>query len=78
MIGLFAEGTFGQTGTGFASSDELAGKLDQVGGDVDGRGDVLEDGRLAEGNLFLKGEDFVFIEWNLGLSSGDYWRVGAG
>lgn len=67
MIGLFAERTLGQTGTSLASGDELAGKLDEVGGDVDGRGDVLEGGRLPEGNLFLKGEDFVFIERNLDL-----------
>jgi hypothetical protein len=67
VIGLFAEGTFGQTGTGFAGGDELAGKLDEVGGDVDGRGDFLEGGRLPEDNLFLEGEDFVFIERNLDL-----------
>ena len=44
LIGFFAEGAFGQAGTGFAGSYELAGKLDEVGGDVDGRASLFEDG----------------------------------
>ena len=35
-FGLFAEGTFGQAGTGLAGGDELTGELDEVGGDLGG------------------------------------------
>ena len=54
-VGLFTQGAFGETGAGFAGGDELAGEFDQVGGDVDGRSRRFEDGRLAEGDLFVQG-----------------------
>jgi LPS-assembly protein len=64
-----AERTLGEARTGFAGGYELAGKLDQVGGDgFDGTGgvaEVFEDGRLAEGNLFLEGFDLFEIERRL-------------
>src|SRR5216683_1095472 len=68
LIGFFAERAFGQAGTGLAGGYELAGKLDEVGGDVDGRADVFEGGGLAEGDLVLEGEGFGFIERVLSLS----------
>ncbi len=67
VIGLFAEGTFGQAGTGLARGDELAGKLDEIGGDVGGR--IVEDGRLTKGDLILEREDLVFIERDRRLSA---------
>ncbi len=68
LIGFFAERAFGQAGTGLAGGYELAGKLDEVGGNVDGRADVFEGGGLAEGDLVLEGEGFGFIERVLSLS----------
>jgi hypothetical protein len=61
-VGFFAERAFGQTGSGFAGGDELAGELDEVGGDLDGRGDRLEDRRLAKGDLVVEGLIFGFVE----------------
>ena len=43
-VGFFAKRTFGQTGARFAGGDELTGKLDEIGGDFDGRDGGLEDG----------------------------------
>ena len=45
-----------------AGGDELAGKLEQVGGNIDGRASVLKDGRLAKGDLLIEREGFGFIE----------------
>jgi hypothetical protein len=67
MIGLFAEGPFGKARTGLAGGHELAGELDQVSRDVDGRVDVFENGRLAERYLLIEGEAFSFVECTLGL-----------
>ena len=61
-VGLFAQGAFGEARAGLAGGDELAGELDEVGGNVDGRSGRLEDGRLAEGDLFVEGEVFGFVE----------------
>ena len=60
--GLFAQGAFRESGAGLAGGDELARELDQVGGDVDGWSRRFEDGRLAEGDLFVEGEVFGFVE----------------
>jgi hypothetical protein len=68
LIGFFAEGTFSQARTGLARGDQLAGKLDEVGGNVDGRVGLFEDRRLAKGDLILKREGFGLIERVLSLS----------
>jgi hypothetical protein len=60
-----AQGTFGQAGTSFACSYELAGELDEVGRNVDGRS--LEDGRLAEGDLLIKSQSFVIKSQGFGF-----------
>ena len=70
VIGLFAQRALGQARTGLAGGHKLAGKLDQVGGDVDGRVDVFEGGRLAEGDLFIEGKTFGFVERTLRAESG--------
>ena len=56
QFSLFAQGAFGESRTGAAGSDELPGKLDEVGRNLDGRLDRLKDGRLAEGDLFIERE----------------------
>ena len=61
-VGVFAQGAFGESRAGLAGGDELAGELDEVGGDVDGWSGWFEDGRLAEGDLFVEGEVFGFVE----------------
>jgi hypothetical protein len=68
LIGLFAEGTFGEAGTGLARGDELAGKLDEIRWDF--RGGIFEDGRLTKDDLIVEdveGEHLVFIYRGLSL-----------
>jgi hypothetical protein len=59
LIGFFAEGAFGQARTGLARGYELAGELDEIGGDLSGGGGFGEDRGLAEGDLVVEGEAFV-------------------
>src|SRR6266851_3298355 len=62
-VGVFAEGALGEAGAGFTGGYELTGELDEVCGDLDGRaGGLVEDGRLANGDLLVEGETFGFVE----------------
>ena len=61
VLGLFAEGAFGQAGASTACGYELAGKLDEIGRNLDGRLDGLEYGSLAEGDLFVEEEGFIRV-----------------
>ena len=56
------KGPFGQPRTGLAGSDELAGKLDQVGREVDRSVGVFEGRRVAEGDLFIESKAFGLVE----------------
>lgn len=62
LIRIFAQRTLGQAGTGFAGSDELAGKLDQIGRNVDGSACIFECGRLTEGDFFIESQALSFVE----------------
>ncbi len=76
---VVAEWSFGEAGTGAAGGDELAGELDEIGGDVDGRGGGrVEYRRLAEGDLLVEGEAFVVegIERGVGIGRGAGLRGG--
>ncbi len=59
--GLFTEGAFGETRPGFAGGDELAGELDEVGGDGFGGGGFEEGGIVAEGDLLIEEHALFFI-----------------
>ncbi len=59
---VVAQRAFGQARAGFAGGNELARKLDQVGGQRHGRaGGLLEYGRLAEGDLFVERASFGVV-----------------
>ena len=71
---VVAEGAFGEARTGAAGGDELAGELDEIGGDVEGWcGGCVEYGRLAEGDLLIEGEAFVVegIDGGVGIGGGE-------
>ena len=59
MVRFFAEGAFGQARTGLAGGYELTGELDEVRGNL---GVVVEDGRLAEGDLIIEIGGFIFVD----------------
>jgi hypothetical protein len=61
VVGVVAEGTLGETWTGLARGDELARKLDEVGGNVGRDGKLLEDRRLAEDDLLIEGHTFGLV-----------------
>ena len=71
--GSGAQGAFGVARAGLAGGDELAGKLDQICGQRHGRaGGLFEDGRLAEGDLFIEPACFGVVAVFLpGLEAGD-------
>jgi hypothetical protein len=68
VVGFFAKGPFGEARSCLACGDELTGKFDKVGGDLDGRDGGLEDRRLAEGDLFVESLAFGFVERIMGGS----------
>lgn len=54
-VGLFAQRALSDAGAGLAGRDELAGKLDEVGRNGDGRPcGLLKDRSMAEGNLVFE------------------------
>jgi hypothetical protein len=67
MLGFVAQRAFGDAGTRAAGGDELAGKFDEVGRDLDRGYGVLEGGRLAEGNLVFESEALVFFNFIEGV-----------
>jgi hypothetical protein len=68
LIRFFAERALGQAGTGLARRYELAGELDEISRDIEGRIGFLKDGRLAKGNLVIKKvEGFGLIKHGLSL-----------
>ena len=71
--GFVAQRAFGETRAGLARGDQLAGKLDEIGGQRDGRaGGLLEDGGLAEGDLLVEGAgvDVVAVGLAVGVADG--------
>ena len=75
IIGVLAERAFCETWPGSAGGDELAGELDEVGGDLDRGTEVFEDRRLAEGDLFVERFGFGWVDDAAGIGGV---RVGQG
>jgi len=75
VISLVAKRAFGQARAGFAGGDELARKLDEIGGNLDGGAEVFKDGRLTEGDLFVESFGFGGVDGAVRVGGG---RIGQG
>lgn len=78
--GFIAERTLGEARPGFPGGDELTRELDEIGGDGGLLGVLVEDGMMAELDLFFEGEAlvFMFVEVELAAGRSGVWGRCAG